>query len=77
MSDLGSLSTYLGIEINQRHGCICPSQGGYAHHILENRGLLNCNSSQTPLEAQAKFSKNGVSRVDPTFFGAFVGVFAT
>ena len=59
MSDLGSLSTYLGIEISQRPDCICLSQGGYACHILEIKGLLNCNSSQTPHEARAKFSKNG------------------
>ena len=51
MSDLGSLSTYLGIETNQRSDYISLSQGGYAWHILERKGLLNCNSSQTPLEA--------------------------
>ena len=69
MSDLISLRTYLGIEINQRPDCISLSQGRYARHILEKRGLLNCNSSQTPLEARATFSKNGGgSRVDPTVF---------
>ena len=30
MSDLGSLSTYLGIEIKQRSDYISLSQGGYA-----------------------------------------------
>ena len=45
MSDLGSLSTYLGIEIKQRSDFISLSQGGYARHILEQKGLLNCNSS--------------------------------
>ena len=73
MSDLGSLSIYLGIEINQRPDCISLSQGGYSRHILEKRGLLNCNSSQTPLEARAKFSKNGRSWVDPTIFRIIVG----
>ena len=74
MSDPGSLSTYLGIEINQRPDYISISQGGYARNILEKKGLLNCNSSQTPLEARAKFSKNGGgSRVDPTAFKSIVG----
>ena len=59
MNDIGSLSTYLSIEINQRPDFICLSQGGYAHHILEKHWLLNCNPAPTPLEAQAKFSKNG------------------
>ena len=74
MTDLGSLSTYLGIEINQRPDYISLSQGGYARNILEKKGLLNCNSSQTPLEARAKFNKNGGgSRVDPTAFRSIVG----
>ena len=74
MSDLGSLSTYLGIEIKQMSDYISLSQGGYARHILEKKGLQNCNSSQTPFEARAKFSKNGGgSRVDPTAFRSIVG----
>ena len=59
MSDLRSLSMCLGIEIDQRPECIYLSQKGYARYILEKRGLLNCHSSQTPLEAQSKFSKTG------------------
>ena len=74
MSDLRSLSTYLGIEINQRPDCICLSQGGYARHVLEKKEILNCNSSQTPLEAREKFSKNGRgSPVDLTIFWSIVG----
>ena len=48
MSDLGSLSTYLGIEINQRPNCICLSQGGYAHHILEKKGVSELQSLSEP-----------------------------
>ena len=45
MSDLGSLSMYLGIEFDQRPDCIYLSQAGYARHIIESRGLLDCHSS--------------------------------
>ena len=69
MSDLGSLSTYLGIEINQRPECTCMSQKGYTCYILEKRGLLNCHPSQTPLEARSKFFNNGGDTlVDSTYF---------
>ena len=74
MSDLGSLSTYLGIEIYQRLKCICLSQKGYARYILEKRGLLNCHPSQTPLQARSKFNKNGGDNlVDSTNFRRIVG----
>ena len=36
MSDLGSLSMYLGIEVDQRLDCIYLSQARYAPHIIEN-----------------------------------------
>ena len=69
MSDLGSLSMYLGIEIDQRPECIYLSQKGYAHYMLEKRGLLNCHSSQTSLEARSKFCKTrGDKLTDPTNF---------
>ena len=74
MSDIGSLSNYLGLEIDQRPECICRSQKGYSRYILENRGLLNCHPLQTPLEARSKFSKNGEDTlVDPTNFWSIVG----
>ena len=74
MSDLRSLSMYLGIEIDQRPECICLSQKGYAHYILEKRGLLNCHPSLTPLKARSKFNKNGGDTlVNPTNFQSIVG----
>lgn len=74
MSDLGLLTTYLGIEIKQRPDSICLSQSGYARRLLEIRGLVNCNPSSTPLEAQIKFSKEDeLSRVNSTDFRSVIG----
>ena len=74
MGDLGSLSMYSGIEIDQRPACIYLSQKGYARYMLEKRGLLNCHSSQTSLEARSKFSKTrGDKLTDPTNFRSIVG----
>ena len=60
MSDLGSLSLYLGIEVYQRFDSIYLSQAAYARHILESQGLQDCHSTQTPLEGRIKFSKSSL-----------------
>jgi hypothetical protein len=57
MSDLGLLSYYMGIEVNQGDGEITLSQSSYAKKILESVGMMNCNSYATPMEAQLKLNK--------------------
>jgi hypothetical protein len=57
MSDLGLLSYYLGIEVKQGEEGITLSQYAYANKILKNAGMLNCNSTATPMEARLKLSK--------------------
>lgn len=50
MSDLGKLSYYLGIEVEQCGGGITLNQKRYALKILEESGMRNCNMSHTPME---------------------------
>lgn len=50
MSDLGSLSYYLGIEVRQGDGEITLCQAGYAKKILEIAGMSNCNPCHTLME---------------------------
>jgi hypothetical protein len=61
MSDLGLLSYYLGIEVQQRQGEITLSQAAYAGKILERAGLGDCNACSTPMEQhlQLKSVNNG------------------
>ena len=74
MSDLGSLSLYLGIEVYQRCNGIYLSQAGYARHILESQGLQDCHSAQTPLKGRIKLSKaGGDALTDSTKFRSIVG----
>ena len=74
MSDLGSLTMYLGIEVDQRPDCIYLSQAGYARHIIESQGLQDCPSAQTPLEGRSKFSKaGGDTLTGSTKFRSIVG----
>jgi hypothetical protein len=44
MSDLGLLSYYLGIEVNQADERITVCQSSYAKKILQVAGMENCNS---------------------------------
>ena len=49
MSNLGSLSSYLGIEVKQGKDFIFLSQMAYAQKILQHAKLGECNSAITPL----------------------------
>ncbi|WVZ96400.1 hypothetical protein U9M48_042040 [Paspalum notatum var. saurae] len=58
MSDLGPLSFYLGIEVQQVEGVITLSQGAYAERIVEKAGLTGCNPCAIPMDPKTKLSDN-------------------
>jgi hypothetical protein len=58
MSDLGALSYYLGIEVNQNSHDIELGQSAYAMKLLERAGLQSCNSCATPMKAKLKSSRD-------------------
>ena len=57
MIDLGLLCSYLGIEVHQDKSQITLSQIPYATHILESFQMVECNPTNTPIEAQLKLKK--------------------
>lgn len=57
MSDLGRLTYYLGIEVTQHAEGISLCQNRYALRILEEAGMEQCNSVQTPMEMGLKLAK--------------------
>ena len=57
MSDLGRLTCYLGIEVEQYEGRITLNQRRYALKILEDSGMKNCNISHIPMEPGMKLSR--------------------
>jgi hypothetical protein len=61
MSDLGLLSFYLGIEVQQGSSGISLSQTTYARRILDKAGMANCNACTTPMEPRCKMSKQSVA----------------
>lgn len=74
MSDLGLLSYYLGIEVNQdKHG-ITINQAAYAQKILKIGGMAECNSACVPMETRLKLSKQSDRPpVDVTMYRSIVG----
>jgi hypothetical protein len=54
MSDLGLLSFYLGIEVQQHGDGIKLCQAHYASRILQLGGMEGCNPAHTPMEERLK-----------------------
>ena len=75
MSDLGLLSYYLGIEVQQREGEITLCQAAYAGKIVERAGLSDCNPCHTPMEHRLQLAKLGedAQTVDATAYRSLVG----
>jgi hypothetical protein len=74
MSDLGLLSYYLGIHVDQKQGVTTICQSSYTLKILEQGGMQNCNSCHVPMENRLRLSKNDKSGpVDKTKYQSMVG----
>jgi hypothetical protein len=74
MTDLGLLSYYLGIEVDQRDDFITVKQSGYAKKVLGQFGMQDCNSTKVPMEPGNKLDadKGGVP-VDSTEYRKMIG----
>lgn len=74
MTDLGELSYYLGIEVQQGNGFIELKQAGYARKVLEKASMASCNASKYPMDLSLQMSKDeGGKRVDATDYKSLVG----
>lgn len=74
MSNLGKLSYYLGIEVEQEKNYIELRQTYYAKKILEKAGMLKCNPIKYPMDPKESISKDeGGKLVDTTEFKSIVG----
>jgi hypothetical protein len=74
MSDLGLLTYYLVIQVQQSTKGIILSHESYAKKNLEKGGLLGCNSCQVPMQPKLKLKKESeLPRVDATEYRSLVG----
>jgi hypothetical protein len=74
MSDLGLLSFYLGIEVQQHGEGISLCQAHYASRILQLGGMEGCNPAHTPMEERLKLSRESTAKeVDATKYRQIIG----
>lgn len=74
MSDLGKLSHYLWIEVNQMKDCIELNQTSYAKKVLERSGMGECKPTKYPMEPATQIHKDEKGKpVDSTAYKSVVG----
>ncbi|KAD7476886.1 hypothetical protein E3N88_00022 [Mikania micrantha] len=74
MSDLGTLSYYLGLEVIQGKDGIKIKQSCYAKKILQQTGMWECNPTKYHMEPGLKLVKDdGSNFVDATEYRKTVG----
>ncbi|KAF2302123.1 hypothetical protein GH714_032861 [Hevea brasiliensis] len=74
MSDLGLLTYFLSMDIEQFNSEIFVSQRKYAVDVLKRFNLDQCKAVATPLDPNVKLSKeNGDSILDATSYRSFIG----
>ena len=74
MSDLGLLHYYLGIEVGQRNGKISIKQTAYAKKVMEQFGMIECNSIKYLMETKIQVHKDDEGHpVDATEYRRVIG----
>lgn len=74
MSNLGLLSFYPGIEVNQTEEFTTLKQSAYARKLLEKSGISSCNPCKFPMEHKLQLDKDeGGTLVDATEYRGIVG----
>jgi len=67
MSDLGTLTYFLGIKFEMNSQRVVIHQRKYAQDILKGFNMLNCKPISTPVDTRVKLSlENDEKEVDPT-----------
>ncbi|XP_042380421.1 uncharacterized mitochondrial protein AtMg00810-like [Zingiber officinale] len=74
MTDIGLMTYYLGIKVNQREDEIFILQKSYTREILKKFKMDNSMPINTLVECGVKIPKyDEGDKVDPTFFKSLVG----
>jgi len=74
MTNLGEMSFFLGMEVNQKNGEIFISQRKYAKEILKKFSMENYKSMNTHMYQKEKLCRNDVSKqVKEAFYKSLIG----
>ncbi|XP_039804895.1 uncharacterized mitochondrial protein AtMg00810-like [Panicum virgatum] len=71
---MGTLSYFLGIDVQRLPDDFYLSQASYVHEFLERAGMTNCKLVATPCETKAKTSsQDGTPVADPSHYRSLAG----
>ncbi|KAL9439711.1 hypothetical protein AB3S75_025217 [Citrus x aurantiifolia] len=74
MTDLGRMSFFLGMQVQQNQNEIFVSQTKYAKEILKKFKMEDCKPTATPMNQKEKFSKeDGAERADEGLYRSLIG----
>ncbi|XP_021747926.1 uncharacterized protein LOC110713790 [Chenopodium quinoa] len=74
MTDLGPLSSFLGISVTRHSNGLFLSQKSYAADIIARANMSSCKSSATLVDTKAKLSSTSSSPVDdPSLYRSLAG----
>jgi hypothetical protein len=74
MTDLGTLTTFLGIHVTRTRSGLFLDQTSYAQDILQRAGMSHCNPVSTPIDTKAKLSAySGIPLENPTIYRSIAG----
>lgn len=74
MTDLESMSYFLGMEIKQGQGEVLIYQKKYAKEILKKFQMEECKAASTPMNQKEKLCKeDGADKIDEGYFRSLVG----
>ncbi|WVZ84211.1 hypothetical protein U9M48_031265 [Paspalum notatum var. saurae] len=74
MKDLGVLHHFLAVTVEPRPSGLLLHQRQHTLNILERAGMIDCNPCSTPVDTQAKLSKDaGAPIADPTSYQSVAG----
>ncbi|KAJ9565668.1 hypothetical protein OSB04_001634 [Centaurea solstitialis] len=73
MSDLGSLSFFLGIAASRSKSGLFLSQSAFAQEILARADMVSCNPCSTPADTKTKLDVDGEPVFYPTLYRSLAG----
>ncbi|RVW33826.1 Retrovirus-related Pol polyprotein from transposon RE1 [Vitis vinifera] len=74
MIDLGRMTFFLGMEVQQKQNEIFICQQKYAKEILKKFKMEECNPSATPMNQNEKFcKKDGAAKADERLYRTIIG----
>ena len=73
MTDLGLLHHFLGIAVIRDSSSLFLSQCQYTLDLLSRAGMLDCQTSRTPVDTGSKLSADGDPFSDPSLYRSLTG----